>query len=75
MVLLPLQTLIIHLPQRCQPPGLLQRLVLGQQGEGGQQARSVLVLSESGYRALTGEAVELAPGQTAGVLDATGSWP
>lgn len=38
-----------------------------------QQARSVLVLSESGYRALTGEAVELAPGQTAGVLDATGS--
>lgn len=73
LILLPLQALIIHLPQRRQPPGLLQRLVLGQQGEGGQQARSVLVLSESGYRALTGEAVELAPGQTAGVLDATGS--
>ena len=38
-----------------------------------EQARSVLVLSESGYRALTGEAVDLTPGQTAGVLDTTGS--
>ena len=38
-----------------------------------QQAQSVLVLSESGYRALTGEIVDLAPGQAAGVLDASGS--
>ena len=38
-----------------------------------EQAQSVLVLSESGYRALTGETVDLTRGQTAGVLDTTGS--
>ena len=33
---------------------------------------SYLFLSESAYRALTGEALELEPGQVSGVLDATG---